>query len=263
MKGERGFNFSISVLVVLVVGFYILLFLSSFAIVSFGEIKTALFTPDIRFAVKLSIVTAAAVTVISIFISVPSAYALSRLNIPLKGVLDTLIDIPIALSPVAIGAMVLMFLNTHTGRWVEENVLQFLFEIPGIILVQAIIVIPLSIRILKSHFDTVPESYELVARSLGYSRTASFIYVVLPLSRNAILAAMLTSFAKALGEFGATVTVAGAISNKTQTLPISIFLSLSNADLNMTFVLIMFLVFIALLNMVLIRALVGKGIKYD
>lgn len=259
MRGEKGFNITIGLVLFLIVAFYFLLFFSSFLIININGIMEALNKPEIRFAVQLSLFTATVVTIISIILGLPAAYSLSRLKLPLKNVIDVILDIPISLSPVAMGAMFLMFLNTNPGAWIEKHLVKFIFEVPGIILIQTAVVLPFSIRVMKSHFDTIPESYELVARSLGYSKLKSFLYVAIPLSRNALLATMLTSFSKALGEFGATVTVAGAIAMKTQTLPISIFMSLSTADIQKTFVLIFILVLIAVLNMILIRLIVKKG----
>ncbi len=259
MRGEKGFNITISLVLFLIVVFYLFLFSSSLLIININGIVEAFNKPEIRFAIKLSFFTATVVTIISIILALPAAYSLSRLNLPLKNVIDVIVDVPISLSPVAMGAMFLMFLNTNPGVWIERHLVKFIFEVPGIILVQTAIVLPFSIRIMKSHFDTIPESYELVARSLGYSRLKAFLYVAIPLSRNAILATMLTSFSRALGEFGATVTVAGAIAMKTETLPISIFMSLSTADIQKTFVLIFILVLIAVLNMVLIRLIIKKG----
>lgn len=259
MRSERRFNTAVTTILLFVTLFYILIFVFSFSIIDLHGIEEAIRKSEIRFAVLLSIFTAVSVTFISIVLGVPSAYALSRFKLPLKNLLETILDVPISLSPVAMGAMVLLSLNSVPGIWIEKHLVRFIFEVPGIILVQTAIVLPFSIRILKSHFDTIPESYELVARSLGYSRVKAFLFVAVPLSRNALLATMLTSFAKALGEFGATVTVAGAIAMKTQTLPISIFMSLSTAEIQKTFVLIFILVLLSVLNMILIRLVVKKG----
>ncbi len=259
MRSENRFNITVVTILFLITLFYISIFILSFSIIDIEGIREAISKPEIRFAVKLSLLSASAVTFISVLLGLPCAYALSRLKLPLKNLIEIILDVPISLSPVAMGAMVLMFLNTPAGIWIEKHLVKFIFEVPGIILVQTAIVLPFAIRILKSHFDTIPESYELVARSLGYSKMKSFLYVTVPLSKNALLATMLTGFAKALGEFGATVTVAGAIAMKTETLPISIFMSLSTADIQKTFVLIFILILISVVNMVLIRLIIRKG----
>lgn len=259
MKGEVRFKLIFSSTLFFITLCYILIFFSVFTIINFKVFKEAIFDPGVLFSIKLSVVTAVSVTVFSLIFGVPSAYALSRLKLPLKGLVDLILDVPIALSPVAMGAMFLLFFNTPPGAWIEKNLVKFVFEIPGIILVQTAIVLPFSIRIMKSHFDTIPESYELVSRSLGYSRFRSFFHVTLPLSRNALLATVLTAFSKALGEFGATVTLVGAIPMKTQTLPVSIYMALSTAGLEKTFVLILVLVCISILNLVIIRFMIGKG----
>jgi molybdate transport system permease protein len=106
--------------------------------------------------------------------------------------------------------------------------------------------------------DEIPVRYEAVARTLGASPSKAFLTITLPLSRRGIIAASILSWAKALGEFGATITIAGSMAMKTETLPIAIFMRLASAEIEGTVVLILILVFIGLSILYVVRVF-SKG----
>jgi molybdate transport system permease protein len=109
--------------------------------------------------------------------------------------------------------------------------------------------------------DEIPVRYEAVARTLGASPGKAFLTITLPLSRRGIYAASILSWAKALGEFGATITIAGSMAMKTETLPIAIFMRLSSAEIEGTVVLILILVSIGLSILYVVRFL-SRGASY-
>ena len=115
---------------------------------------------DVWFAVKLSLFTATLSTTMAVIIALPAAYALSHLDFPGKKLIDTLVDLPIVLSPVALGAALLVFFNTWAGRLIEDNVVTFVFQRPGLVLAQFTVVVALAVRLLKSAFDLVDPRYE-------------------------------------------------------------------------------------------------------
>jgi molybdate transport system permease protein len=110
--------------------------------------------------VKLSLFTATLSTTMAVIIALPAAYALSHLDFPGKKLIDTLLDLPIVLSPVALGAALLVFFNTWAGRLIEDNVVTFVFQRPGLVLAQFTVVVALAVRLLKSAFDLVDPRYE-------------------------------------------------------------------------------------------------------
>ncbi len=219
-----------------------------------------LLSKEVIFSIKLSLFTATFTTLISMIFAIPSSYILSRSDFFLKNVIDTLIDIPIVISPIAIGAALLIFFNTKVGVFIEKNLIEFVFKWPGIILAQGVIVTAMAIRLLKATFDNISVRYENVARTLGCTRSQVFFKITLPLAKNGIIASVILSWARAIGEFGATVTLVGATRMKTETLPISIFLALSVADIEKAVGLLLILIGISIIILLAVRKLTKPGI---
>jgi molybdate transport system permease protein len=129
----------------------------------------------------------------------------------------------------------------------------FVFEVRGIILAQFFVVVGLSIRLLKSAFEGVDIEYENLARTLGYNKVQVFFKVVLPMAAKGLLASFLLVWARAIGEFGATVTLAGATTLKTETIPVAIYLSFESADISSALVFILILIGVSLAILFLVR----------
>jgi molybdate transport system permease protein len=115
---------------------------------------------------------------------------------------------------------------------------------------------------MKASLDEISPRYEAVARSLGSSPWQAFYRVTLPLSFRGLLASVILSWAKAFGEFGATVTLAGAMPGKTETMPIAIFTALASANIDKAIVLILILMAFGLLTLYGVR-LTGQRYRYD
>lgn len=192
---------------------------------------SALGDPAVRQAILLSFVCATVAAALAIAVATPAAYALARWQFPGKTLVDALLDVPVVLSPIALGLSLLLLFRTTPGLWIESYLIRFVFEVPGIILAQFLLALALSVRVLKATFEDVDVRMEQVARFLGCSPWKTFCFVVLPLSRSGLLAAFILGWARALGDFGATVTVAGAVRGKTETIPISIYLNMASVNL--------------------------------
>lgn len=219
---------------------------------NFKAFTQTLISSEILFSIKLSLITATVASILALLIAVPSAYALSRFNFPGKNILDALLDLPIFISPIAIGAMILVFFNTTAGETVER-MHPFVFEVSGIILAQFTIVSALALRLMKSTFDGIDVRYEDVSRTLGCSKTMAFFKVTLPMAKSGLIAAAIITWARAVGEFGATITLAGATAMKTETLPVAIHLGFATADIQKAVAVIMVLILIATFSLVLLR----------
>jgi molybdate transport system permease protein len=166
--------------------------------------------------------------------------------------------LPIVISPVALGAALLIFFNNPLGSAINNHALKFVFAVPGIILAQVTVICALAIRLLKSTFDSIDPRYEQVARTLGSSKPEAFFRVTLPLARDGLIASGILTWARAVGEFGATVTLAGATAMKTETLPTAIFLSLASADVEKAIAVIFVLILIAVVALLVIRRIIGR-----
>jgi molybdate transport system permease protein len=257
-SGDRIFQSATIGALALLALFFVIIVISLLTYTDWGTIWDALLSPETLFAIKLSLVTATITTLLAVAIAVPVAYAISKNNFFGKSLVDSLLDLPIVISPVALGAALLVFFNTPLGAGINNNIIRFVFSVPGIVLAQFTIVSALAIRLLKSTFDGIDLRYEQVSRTLGCSKLEAFYRVVLPLAKDGLIASSILTWARATGEFGATVTLAGATAMKTETLPIAISLSLSSANIGAAVALIFILVIISLAALLLIRKITGR-----
>jgi molybdate transport system permease protein len=242
--------------------FYLGLLFSLFYFVNAKGFWEVLIHPGTLFAIKLSVTAATLATFFAVLIGLPAAYALSRFEFPGKRIIDTFLEIPMIMSPIALGASLLIFFNTPLGEVIQKEGIFFVFEVPGIILAQFATIAGLTTRLIKSSLDEISPRYEAVARSLGSSPWQAFYRITLPLALRGLIASVILSWAKALGEFGATVTLAGAMPGKTETMPVAIFTALASANIDKTIVLILILVFFGLCTLYGVR-LTGERWRYD
>jgi molybdate transport system permease protein len=233
--------------------FYAVLILSLLTFFEGPRFLEILLSPDTLFSIRLSLVAATVAMILAVVIGLPAAYALSRFSFPGKKMVDTFLELPLIMSPVALGAALLVFFNTPLGNVIQERGIFFVFEFPGIVLAQFATIAGLATRLMKTVLDEISPRYEAVARSLGAGAWEAFRRVTLPLSFRGILSAMILCWAKAVGEFGATVMLAGTMAFKTETMPVAIFMSLASADIPKTIILILILAGIGLVALYAVR----------
>ncbi len=257
--GDKAFKVATVSALSLLALFFVVIIISLLTYTDWSSFGAAMVSGETLFAIRLSLITATITTILAITIAVPVAYAISKNNFFGKNLVDSLLDLPIVLSPVAIGAALLIFFNTDLGSAINNHVLRFVFSVPGIVIAQFTIVSALAVRLLKSTFDSIDLRYEQVGRTLGCNKPTAFFKIVLPLAKDGLIAAAILTWARAIGEFGATVTLAGATAFKTETLPIAISLSLSSANIGQAVALIVILVVISLASLLLIRRLTRRS----
>jgi molybdate transport system permease protein len=219
----------------------------------------ALGEADVQAAVKLSLWTSTFAALLALSVAVPAAYALSRWSFRGRIFVDALLDVPIVLSPIVIGIALILVFRSTPGRFIEDHLLRFVFEVPGIIAAQFILALALQIRVLKAAFDDLDPRYEQVARFLGCTPFAAFRRVTLPMCRTSLLAAFVLGWSRALGDFGATVTVAGSVRFKTETMPVAIYNNLASVRIGKALGLAILLTFIALVVLVVVRVAAARG----
>ncbi len=246
---QRDTVFKISMLLPLaaLAGYFLLLVGSQAAFFSLTGFFEQLSQADIHSAITLSLVAATVSSAVAVAVAIPSAYALARLDFPGKRLVDTFIDLPMVLTPIALGTLILMSWNTAFGSLLASFGLTVPFTMAGVILAQFTVVVAISVRMLKATFEQINPRQEQVARLLGCSAFGSFCHITLPLARRGIVAAVILTWARAVGEFGATVMVAGTAKGQTATLPSSIYLAMSMADLPRAVTLVVILIGISLL----------------
>jgi molybdate transport system permease protein len=182
-------------------------------------------SPAATSALLLSLKVATTATLFALPPGILLGLLLARKRFPGKTVLETLAYLPLVLPPTAVGYLLLTLLGRH-GIFGERTLgfdLDLLFTWKGAVLASALMSLPLIVRTARIAFEEVSPRLEAMGRTLGMSRLRVFARITMPLARRGLLAAGVLGFSRALGEFGATVIVAGNIPGKTQTLALAIF----------------------------------------
>lgn len=203
-------------------------------------------------ALALSVKVAGLATLLNLMLGVAVGFALARWRFPGRDLLDTLLTLPMVLPPTVLGYYLLTLLgrNSALGGWLDENLgIQLIFTWQGAVIAAMVVSFPLVFKPARAAFETVDAQLEQAARVLGISELGVFLRVSLPLAWRGILAGILLAFARALGEFGATLMVAGSIPGKTQTLSTAVYeaVQAGQDDKALILVLILSLVCVAVL----------------
>lgn len=182
-------------------------------------------TPDDLAAVVLSLKVAATATLFSLPVAFGVALLLARGRFPGRSLLDALVHLPLVLPPVATGYALLILLgrNGLLGRPLAEAGIVFAFDWTGAALAGAVMAFPLMVRPIRLAIEAIDVEVDEVARTLGARPLPRLWRITLPLAGPGLIAAAVLGFAKALGEFGATITFAAAIPGETLTLPTAIY----------------------------------------
>lgn len=205
-------------------------------------------------ALRLSFLVTATATVLIVAVGLPLALLLARRRFRGQTLLETLILLPLVLPPTVVGYYLLLFLgrNGPVVRWLD---VQLLFTWGAAALASAIVGLPLLVQAARAAFANVDRSLENAARTLGSSELEVFWRVTLPLARRGVLAGLALAAARALGEFGATLMVAGNIPGRTQTLPLAIYDAVQNRSYAQANAMVLVMTGIALLTLWAVRRL--------
>lgn len=258
---KNWFPFVLFVSTGLAVTMVLVIVVSQFSYIGPTSPLRAFLDRDVQSAIVLSLFTASLAATIGLILAIPSAYFLARYQTWTKNLIDAILDIPIILSPIALGTALLLFFRTSAGQWIETHIIQFVFEVPGIILAQFFLAFALSVRVLKTSFESVDVRLEQVARFLGCSPWRAFSEVTLPMARGGLIAAFILSWARAVGDFGASVTIAGAVQGKTETIPVSIYLNLASVRIEKAVALMITIVALAAGVLIAVRMLTRTKIE--
>lgn len=170
-------------------------------------------------------VTAALAMLAALPVAVAVGWLLARRSFRGKPLLETVVMLPLVLPPVAIGLLLLQLLGRDRplGRLLDAAGVEVVFTWKAVVLAMAVMSLPLMVLTIRAGIEQVDRRYEAMAATLGAGPFRVFSTITLPLARGSVLAGALLGFARALGEFGATIVVAGGIPGQTQTLAVAIF----------------------------------------
>jgi molybdate transport system permease protein len=210
--------------------------------------------PAVASALRLSLLTATLTTLITIIIGTPTAYILARYDFWGVSLLDILIDLPMVLPPAVAGIALLTAFgrNSALGQGLNSIGIQIPFTTAAVVIAQTFVAAPFYIRAAKAGFASVDHHLEQISATLGESGLGTFWRVTLPLARNALIGGMIMTWARSLGEFGATILFAGNLSGRTQTMPLAIYTALQS-DLHVALALAAILLVASFALLVLLR----------
>ncbi len=190
-----------------------------------------LLTPAEWSAVRLSLQVALTATLVSLPFGIAIGFLLARKQFPGKSLVETVLSLPLVLPPVVTGYLLLAafgrrgFLGQYLEQWFGVTVV---FTWKGAALASAVMAFPLMVRAIRLAFAEVDQRLEQAARTLGAGRFETFFRISLPLARRGVIAGSVLAFARSIGEFGATIMIAGNIPGETQTVPLSIYSSINS-----------------------------------
>lgn len=219
-----------------------------------------LFQPQVAQAIGLSMFTTLTSTAISVLFGTPLAYALARQSMPFPRVVDTLIDLPTVLPPAVAGVALLMAFGRRglLGGVLEQAGVQIGFTTFAVILAQTFIASPFYVKSAVLGFRGIEPELEQAAGLDGASGWDIFRYVIVPLSGSALLSGAVMTWARALGEFGATIIFAGNFPGRTQTMPLAIYIGFE-LDLDVALTLSVILIGFSFLALTLVKGLLQRA----
>lgn len=198
-----------------------------------GAIWAGMMEPDVFQALQLSLVTTCLSTAVAVAFGLPVAYLLARTNFPGRKLAETLVVMPTVLPPVVAGVALLLTFGRMglIGQYLDLIGITIPFTTIAVVMAQVFIAAPFFVNSARAGFEQLDQRYEMAAYTLRASPFYTFRHVVLPLIRPALLSGIGLAWARALGEFGATITFAGSFPGVTQTMPIAVYIA-TQSDLN-------------------------------
>lgn len=226
-----------------------------------GPVWDALTTPPALHAFRVTVIVAVISVALNTLFGVGSAVLLVRHEFPGKRVLNALIDLPLAVSPVVVGlALILVYgNNTVIGGWLSDHGLPIIFSIPGMVLATVFVSLPLVVRAVAPVLAEVGVEQEQAAWTLGASPRVAFLRITLPAIRWALAYGMVLALARSLGEYGAVAVVSGRLVDQTQTLTLFVEERYQNFDQTAAYAASFSLAFVAVVILLFIKLLRPKG----
>ena len=180
---------------------------------------------EIHEIARFTTAAALAATLLMLVPGVALAWVLARRRFPGKAIVEAMVSLPLVIPPVATGLVLLWLLGRRgpIGRLLERFGIEVVFTPAAVVIAMAVMGLPLLVRTARTGFEQVTRRYEDIAETLGAGPWRVFATITLPLAARNILAGALLGFSRALGEFGATIVVAGSIPGRTRTLAVGIY----------------------------------------
>lgn len=192
----------------------------------------------------ISIKTSLVATLITFILSIIISYKIFWYKGRYESLIDTILTLPLVLPPTVVGFFILITIgkNGPVGMILKTIDINLIFTWTATVISAVIVSFPIMYRSLKSSFEQIDNNMIFAAKTLGLSEKEIFMKIMLPISYPGIIGAVILSFARAIGEFGATLMIAGNIPGKTQTMPIAIFFAVESGDMNKAMIWVMIII---------------------
>ena len=219
--------------------------------------------PTVTQALRLSLITTPISTLITIGLGTPLAYRLARSRVRGRSIVETLLDIPIVLPPAVAGLALLMTFGRRglLGPLLDQFDISLPFTTAAVVMAQTFVAAPFYIRSAQTGFANVPHQLEECASDLGADHWQVFRRITLPLAAPALLSGTILAWARALGEFGATILFAGNFSGRTQTMPLAIYQALES-DLGSAIAIAAILIGLSFVFLLALRAVTHNRVTH-
>ena len=194
------------------------------------HVGEAVTSAEVLFSLRMSVVTSTISTTLCLLLALPTAYALTRTSMPFKRAAETLMQLTLSLPYILLGFALLLMFSSPAGKALKDIGFAVVFQPVGIVFAQLIVNLPFSIRMVRTAFGDVNPRMEFVAKTLGASSFETFRTIILPICRNSIISTFVLTWARGMGEFGATLMLVGVTRMRTETLPGSVYLSISTGN---------------------------------
>jgi molybdate transport system permease protein len=203
----------------------------------------------------ISISTALLATLITFFIGIIVAYKIANYKGIFKGLIDGILTLPLILPPTVIGFFLLVLFgkNGPIGNFLDFFNTSVIFTWSATVKAATVVSFPMMYRTTRSAFEQIDNNIICAARTLGLSELKIFLKIAIPLSWPGIIGGVVLSFARAMGEFGATLMIAGNIPGKTQTMPLAIFFSVEGGDMSKAYLWVVIIVSLSLIMILLLN----------
>ena len=211
--------------------------------------------PAVGQALRLSLLTATASMLVCLVLGIPLAWLLARSTIPGRRVLRALVTVPLVLPPVVGGIALLTALGRTgiAGGWLDETFgFRLAFTTPGVVLAQSFVALPFLVLAVEGALRSADARFDDVAATFGASRWQTFSRVTLPLAGPGVVSGAILAWARALGEFGATITFNGSYPGTTRTMPLTIYAA-RNSDFDAAILLSLLLLVVSVTILALLR----------
>ncbi len=220
------------------------------------------FTPPVAQAIALSMMTTLATLSIALIAGTPLGYLLARYRFPGYTLIDTLVDLPLILPPAVAGIALLMAFGRRglVGSSLADLGIEIAFTQLAVVLAQSFVAVPFYVKAAKSGFGSVNRTLEQAARLDGASTYQTFRFVTVPLSWGILLTGVIMAWARAMGEFGATIIFAGNYPGRTQTMPLAIYLGFE-LDMQIALTLSVILLLISFGVLFVVKRLLGQDVN--